>query len=135
MTVRVDNPAPATYDLTQLRNLARTRFGAAFMDCNTSSDGALIFVYLPSAPNAATATAWASDLAGYAVTHPTDVDMATNLAALQAKAQTALTNNATFQAIASPTNAQNAAQVQALTRQCNGIIRLLLNLTDTTTGT
>jgi len=51
------------------------------------------------------------------------------------KAQQALANNATFQAIASPSNAQNAAQVQALTKQCNGIIRLLLGLLDTTAGT
>lgn len=58
-----------------------------------------------------------------------------NLQALQTKAQQALANNATFQAIASPSNAQNAAQVQALTKQCNGIIRLLLGLLDTTAGT
>lgn len=57
------------------------------------------------------------------------------LATLQQKAQAALANNATFQAIGSPTNAQNAAQVQALTRQCNGIIRLLLGALDSTTGT
>lgn len=50
---------------------------------------------------------------------------ATNEAALLAKAKTALTNNATFLAIASPTNAQAVAQVQALTRQVNALIRLV----------
>lgn len=60
---------------------------------------------------------------------------AANLATLQQRATQALTTNATFQAIASPTNAQIAAQVQALTKECNGIIRLLLGALDATTGT
>lgn len=42
------------------------------------------------------------------------------------KAQQALTVNATFLAIATPTAAQNAAQAKALTRQVNALIRLLL---------
>ena len=57
-----------------------------------------------------------------------EVDAATsstNEAALLAKAKTALTNNATFLAIASPTNAQAVAQVQALTRQVNVLIRIV----------
>lgn len=53
---------------------------------------------------------------------------------LRAKTATALTNNAAFQAIASPTNAQAVAQIQALTRQVNGLIRLADNLLDDTTG-
>lgn len=48
----------------------------------------------------------------------------TNGAALLAKAATALTNNAAFLAVASPTNAQAVAQVKALTRQVNALIRL-----------
>jgi hypothetical protein len=133
VTVPVDNPAPAVYDLGQIRALAQARFGAG-IDCNEVRPD-IIRVYLPSTPNPAAATAWTNDLATYTLTHPTAADVATNLAALQTKAQTALTNNATFQAIASPSNAQTLAQVQALTKQCNGIIRLLLNLTDTTSGT
>ena len=54
---------------------------------------------------------------------------------LQQRAANALTANATFQAIGSPTNAQIANQVQSLTKQCNGIIRLLLNALDSTAGT
>jgi hypothetical protein len=50
---------------------------------------------------------------------------------LRAKAQTALTTNATFLAIANPTAAQVATQVKALTRETNVLLRLLLNaLTD-----
>lgn len=58
-----------------------------------------------------------------------------NQSTLQQKAQQALNTNATFQAIASPTNAQIAAQVQVLTKENNGIIRLLLGALDSTTGT
>jgi len=54
---------------------------------------------------------------------------------LHAKAATALANNAAFQAIASPNTAQAVAQVQALTRQVNALIKLANNLLDDTTGT
>lgn len=43
---------------------------------------------------------------------------------LLTKAANALTANATFQAIGSPTNAQVLAQVRLLTRQVNALIRL-----------
>lgn len=55
-----------------------------------------------------------------------------NAATIRAQAQTALTSNATYIAIASPTNAQVAAQVKALTRQMDGVIRLLLAQLDAT---
>ncbi len=55
---------------------------------------------------------------------------------------TAQASNATFLAIPSPTNAQNAAQVRALTqtqqtllKECSGLIRLVLSLLDDTAGT
>lgn len=54
---------------------------------------------------------------------------------VETKAVTALTNNATFLNLASPTNAQTLAQVKALTRQVNGLIRLLLGRLDDTSGT
>lgn len=47
---------------------------------------------------------------------------------IHAKARAALTTNRTFLAIANPTNAQMAAQVKALTRQNDGVIKLLLAL-------
>jgi hypothetical protein len=56
-----------------------------------------------------------------------------NKATLQQQATTARANNATYLAIASPTNAQVAAQVRALTQQNNAIIRLLTNALDATT--
>lgn len=99
MTVRVDNPAPPTYDIGQVRALAATRFGAALLDCNevrAANGSTLIAVYLPASPTAATATAWTADLTAYTVTHPTVADLGANLITLQASAQTALTTNATF---------------------------------------
>ncbi len=51
---------------------------------------------------------------------------------LRAQAVQALADNRTFLAIASPTNAQVLAQVKALTRQNQGIIRLALGLLDGT---
>lgn len=56
----------------------------------------------------------------------------TNRATIQQQAATALDTNRTFLALASPTNAQTLAQVKALTRQNQGIIRLLLNQLDST---
>lgn len=58
-----------------------------------------------------------------------------NLLTVIQHANAALTANATFLAIVSPTNAQLAAQAKLLTRECNGLIRFLLaafsDITDT----
>lgn len=60
--------------------------------------------------------------------------MATNAAqktaalALVAKAGPAIAGNITYLAIASPTNAQVAAQVRALTRQVNAVMRLIAGM-------
>ena len=54
---------------------------------------------------------------------------------IRTQAEAALTANANYQAIASPTVAQNTAQIRLLTRECNGLIRILLDRLETTTGT
>lgn len=59
----------------------------------------------------------------------------TNRTSLKSKADTALTSNATYLALASPTTAQNTAQIKALTKQNNAIIRLLIEKLDSTSGT
>lgn len=47
---------------------------------------------------------------------------------LRTDAQQAIADNQTFLNIASPSNAQNAAQIKALTRQVNRIIRRLVQI-------
>lgn len=49
---------------------------------------------------------------------------------LQARAQQAISTNSTFLALASPTNAQSLAQIQALTRQLQALLRLSQNALD-----
>jgi hypothetical protein len=56
-----------------------------------------------------------------------DVTHELNYALLYEKARAALVSNSAFLAITTPTAAQNAAQAKALTRQVNGIIKLLLS--------
>lgn len=60
------------------------------------------------------------------------IKVAANRSTIEGQAETALGANTTFLAIASPTAAQNAAQVKALTRQSNKLIRLLLDKLDGT---
>jgi hypothetical protein len=59
----------------------------------------------------------------------------TNRQTIQDRAATALAANATYLGVASPTNAQNLAQIRMLTRECSSLIRLALNLLDSTDGT
>lgn len=55
--------------------------------------------------------------------------------ALLDKARAALTANATFLALTSPTNAQTLAQVQRLTREVNALIKLQVRDLADTSGT
>lgn len=55
-----------------------------------------------------------------------------NAATIRDRAAQALSTNSDFLALASPTNAQTLAQVKALTRQINGLIRLTLGRLDGT---
>lgn len=59
----------------------------------------------------------------------------TNEETLQNRAHAALSANETFLALPTPTNAQVLAQVQRLTKECSGVIRLLLSELDSTSGT
>lgn len=58
-----------------------------------------------------------------------------NFATVRTAATNAIASNQTFLGIASPTNAQAVAQIQALTRQVNALIRLVLNELSSTAGT
>lgn len=64
-----------------------------------------------------------------------DAQMPAAIGVLFDKAAAALTNNQTFLGIATPTQAQAVAQVQALTRQVDALIRLQIGQLDTTAGT
>lgn len=55
-----------------------------------------------------------------------------NRDAIEQAARQALATNRTYVALASPSAAQTAAEVKALARQNNGVIRLLLGLLDGT---
>jgi hypothetical protein len=58
-----------------------------------------------------------------------------NEATIRARAELALDSNAAFLDLGAPTNAEALAQIKRLTRECNGLIRLVLRQLDTTEGT
>lgn len=76
----------------------------------------------------------ATEVGGFSVLAAQAV-LEANADTIRTKAQQALTINATFLAIATPTAAQIAAQTRALTKECNAIIRLLVNQLDDISGT
>ncbi len=75
------------------------------------------------------------DAARTVTTTPKAGTSAANADELRDKATAALTANATYLALPSPTNAQNLAQIRALTREANALVRLLLGSLDSLDGT
>jgi hypothetical protein len=69
------------------------------------------------------------------ITTPGAGTPAANQSTLQQRAQIALVSNATYLAITNPTTNQAVAQVAALTRQVNALIRVVLAQFDSTVGT
>jgi hypothetical protein len=59
----------------------------------------------------------------------------TNASTLHTKASQALTANAAYLAIPAPTATEVRTQTERLTREVNGLIRLLLNQLDDISGT
>ena len=58
-----------------------------------------------------------------------------NATTILAKAKQALAANAAFLALATPSSAQNAAQIKLLTREVNALLRLALSEFDDVSGT
>ena len=58
-----------------------------------------------------------------------------NQSTIESRALLALTVNDTYLALPSPTQADAIAQVDVLTKECSGLIRLLLRKLDTADGT
>lgn len=58
-----------------------------------------------------------------------------NAETLRTRLRQALAANATYLALGTPTNAQNLAQIRALTRECSALIRSALAELDDITGT
>lgn len=101
-------------------------FGPIIVDPSTIQVGYNV------APSPAQITAWQTAVAATtpSPTSPWRVELT-----LLTNALSAIQNNVTFLAIPSPTQAQALAQVQALTRQIDAIIRVFLGAYDSTSGT
>lgn len=124
-------PAPAQLNLGQQSQVAAARFGP-ILAVNTvgNADGSMsLAVYVDQPAALATVTAWKADVV--ATPYVPDPTLA-NEGTVRQQLQAALAANRTFLAIPSPTQTQVRDQAQALTRQLNGVIRMLLNQFDGT---
>lgn len=83
---------------------------------------------MPNAPPATIGQVWN----GSAFVAPAANSEQANAAMLRDQATQAFIDNRAFLAIASPSNAQTLAQVKALTRQMNGVLRLVYSQFDGT---
>ena len=78
---------------------------------------------------------WSTPDGGVTWVQPPANDALANQAALLQKAANAIANNITFLGLGTPTNAQVLAQVQALTRQVDALIRVVADELTDTSGT
>lgn len=106
-------------DLAQLS----TELGGAELTATTTGTQTVIESYV-------TQTALAAAVAAHIA--PDRVALDANEATIRSQAGQALATNGAFLAFNNPTNAQVVAQVKALTRQNNGLIRLALRRFDAT---
>jgi hypothetical protein len=92
----------------------------------------LTFTYVADpAPSAATLTSWRALM----VTNPVPQSPQRIRDTIATRAEAALSTNDTYLAISAPTVAQNTAQTKALTKECSGLIRLLLGRLDSSANT
>lgn len=120
----------AAIDLTQSPNVVVAVF-TSDADYAGEETATRMFVDVTTLSPQPAAT-WTYDPTTQAFTEPVTL---ANQATLLSKAQAALTNNETFLALATPTSAQAVAQVQALTRQVNALIRLATSELSSVSGT
>lgn len=78
---------------------------------------------------------WTTPDGGVTWVTPAPSSPIANQASLLQKAANAIANNVTFLGLTTPTNAQVLAQVQALTRQVDALIRVVANQLTDTSGT
>lgn len=101
-------------------------------DLVQATNGILTFGYIRDpAPSTVVLSAWSVTV----LSNPTPQTPSRVRGTLEGKVVSALASNDTFLAMVSPTAAQVATQVKALTRQVNTLGRILLGQLDTTAGT
>lgn len=123
-------PSPRSWDT--VTSITAARFPGLPVGFVTTGANAWVAVYSVAVLDPTAVAAWQAAVTAH---DPNAVTPAMNAATLRDRGIAALDANATFLALAAPTNAQVVAHVQRLTRECSGLIRLELNQLDDTTGT